>query len=160
MQKNPYLGKFIVFEGLDREDGAKLVEYAEINGGVSVGTQSHPEFKSRLQDPSPLFYGFINTLGATIILFIIATLTNKNFSSSTKNNLKGFSLLGILQTVAFICYTIALNTGIVSYVLAIKSSAAILGSVLGVIFLKEKLTKPKTAALFFIFLGLIFIALA
>jgi len=116
--------------------------------------------KVAIKASNPLFYGFINTLGATIILFIIATLTNKNFSSSTKNNLKGFSLLGILQTVAFICYTIALNTGIVSYVLAIKSSAAILGSVLGVIFLKEKLTKPKTAALFFIFLGLIFIALA
>lgn len=41
------------------EDG-KLVEFIEIPGlAYFVATQAHPELKSRMEDPSPLFYGFI-----------------------------------------------------------------------------------------------------
>jgi CTP synthase len=51
----------IVFSGYHhREDGTKLMEYIELpNHKFFVGTQAHPEFKSRLGDPSPLFLGFI-----------------------------------------------------------------------------------------------------
>jgi len=43
-----------------REDNTKLVEFIELpNHPFFVATQAHPEFKSRLDDPSPLFYGFV-----------------------------------------------------------------------------------------------------
>ena len=43
-----------------RGDNTKLMEYIELqNHPYFVGTQSHPEFKSRLGNPSPLFYGFV-----------------------------------------------------------------------------------------------------
>ena len=43
-----------------RADGTKLMEYIELpNHPYFIGTQSHPEFKSRLGNPSPLFYGFV-----------------------------------------------------------------------------------------------------
>ena len=43
-----------------REDGTRLVEFAEFpNHPFFVTTQAHPEFKSRLGNPSPLFYGFV-----------------------------------------------------------------------------------------------------
>ncbi len=43
-----------------REDGTKLMEYIELpKNDFFIGTQSHPEFKSRLGSPSPLFYGFV-----------------------------------------------------------------------------------------------------
>ena len=53
--------KGLVFSGYHvREDGAALMEYIELPGHPCfLGTQSHPEFKSRLGNPSPLFYGFI-----------------------------------------------------------------------------------------------------
>jgi CTP synthase len=48
----------MVFSGLS-PDG-RLVEIAELAGHPwMVGTQFHPEFKSRLQHPHPLFRGFI-----------------------------------------------------------------------------------------------------
>ena len=53
--------KGLVFSGYHlREDGTKLMEYIELKEHpFFIGTQSHPEFKSRLGNPSPLFYGFV-----------------------------------------------------------------------------------------------------
>ncbi|MBI3035275.1 CTP synthase [Candidatus Woesearchaeota archaeon] len=51
----------IVFSGhYERFDRTKLMEYIELpNHPFFIGTQAHPEFKSRLGNPSPLFYGFV-----------------------------------------------------------------------------------------------------
>ena len=51
----------LVFSGYHlREDKTKLMEYIELpKHPYFIGTQSHPEFKSRLGNPSPLFYGFV-----------------------------------------------------------------------------------------------------
>ena len=43
-----------------REDGTELMEFIELrNHKFFMATQAHPEFKSRLDDPAPLFYGFV-----------------------------------------------------------------------------------------------------
>lgn len=43
-----------------REDGTKLVEFIELpQHPFFVATQAHPEFKSRLGNASPLFYGLV-----------------------------------------------------------------------------------------------------
>ncbi len=51
----------MVFSGYYmRGDNTKLMEYIELpENGNFYATQSHPEFKSRLGNPSPLFYGFV-----------------------------------------------------------------------------------------------------
>ena len=51
----------LVFSGYYmRADKTKLMEYIELpKHPYFIGTQSHPEFKSRLGNPSPLFYGFV-----------------------------------------------------------------------------------------------------
>lgn len=53
--------KGMVFSGYHlREDNTKLMEYIELPKlRYFMGTQAHPEFKSRLGNPSPLFYGFV-----------------------------------------------------------------------------------------------------
>src|SRR3989338_2259711 len=53
--------KGLVFSGYHlREDGTKLMEFIELpKHKFFIGTQAHPEFKSRLGNPSPLFYGFV-----------------------------------------------------------------------------------------------------
>lgn len=52
----------LFFSGFHRrEDGTKLMEFAELpDHPFFVSTQAHPEFKSRLERPAPLFYGLIN----------------------------------------------------------------------------------------------------
>ena len=50
--------KGLLFSGTSRD--GKLVEFIEIpNHKYFVATQSHPELKSRMEKPSPLFYGFV-----------------------------------------------------------------------------------------------------
>ena len=44
----------------ERYDGTKLMEFLELpNHPFFIATQAHPEFKSRLGNPSPLFLGFV-----------------------------------------------------------------------------------------------------
>ena len=53
--------KGLSFSGYhERIDGTKLMEFLELpEHPFFVATQAHPEFKSRLGNPSPLFLGFI-----------------------------------------------------------------------------------------------------
>lgn len=53
--------KGLVFSGFHKkDDGTKLMEFIEMpNHKFFVATQAHPEFKSRIGDPSPLFLGFV-----------------------------------------------------------------------------------------------------
>ncbi len=52
--------KGLIFSGKhQRSDGTTLMEFIEIKDHpFFIATQAHPEFKSRLSNPSPLFYGF------------------------------------------------------------------------------------------------------
>lgn len=44
----------------EREDGTRLVEFIELaDHPFFIATQAHPEFKSRLGNPSPLFKGYV-----------------------------------------------------------------------------------------------------
>lgn len=55
--------KGLVFSGYhERIDGTRLMEFLEIpQHRFFVATQAHPEFKSRLGNPNPLFFGFVAT---------------------------------------------------------------------------------------------------
>lgn len=63
---NPkFIGKLkesgLVFSGCHiREDDTKLMEFIELpEHEFFIATQAHPEFKSSLENPHPLFYGFV-----------------------------------------------------------------------------------------------------
>jgi len=50
----------MAFSGVSRD--GRLVEFIELpNLRFFVATQSHPELKSRMENPAPLFYGFIKS---------------------------------------------------------------------------------------------------
>lgn len=53
--------KGLVFSGYhERIDGTRLMEFLELpRHRFFVATQAHPEFKSRLGNPNPLFFGFV-----------------------------------------------------------------------------------------------------
>ncbi len=56
-----HLEKILFFSGYHvRSDKTKLMEFIELpKHPFFVATQAHPEFKSRLNDPAPLFLGFV-----------------------------------------------------------------------------------------------------
>ena len=51
----------LVFSGYHRRtDGTQLMEFIELPGHrYFIATQAHPEFKSRMDNPAPLFSGFV-----------------------------------------------------------------------------------------------------
>ena len=51
----------LVFSGYHRRvDGTRLMEFIELGDHrFFIGTQAHPEFKSRMDSPAPLFSGFV-----------------------------------------------------------------------------------------------------
>jgi CTP synthase len=53
--------KGLIFSGYHtRKDKTPLAEFIELkNHKFFIATQAHPEFKSRLEDPAPLFLGFV-----------------------------------------------------------------------------------------------------
>ena len=57
--------KGLVFSGRHvREDGTVLMEYIELPvHPCFIGTQSHPEFTSRLTEPNPMFMCFVKAAG-------------------------------------------------------------------------------------------------
>jgi len=58
-------GAGMIFSGWHiRQDGTKLMEFLELpNHPCFLATQAHPEFKSRLDDPAPLFLAFVRACG-------------------------------------------------------------------------------------------------
>ena len=66
--------KGLVFSGTSRD--GRLVEFIELPAlEYFVATQAHPELKSRMEEPSPLFYGFVQ-----------ASLHRKGRNSSQSQN--------------------------------------------------------------------------
>lgn len=53
----------VVFSGKHvRADGQELMEFMELKGHPCfIGTQGHPEFKSRIEDPAPMFVKFVES---------------------------------------------------------------------------------------------------
>ena len=51
----------LVFSGYHRRvDGTRLMEFIELpDHPFFIATQAHPEFKSRMDNPAPLFSGFV-----------------------------------------------------------------------------------------------------
>ncbi|MDE1822773.1 MAG: CTP synthase [Candidatus Micrarchaeota archaeon] len=49
----------LVLSGFTKD--RKLVEFAEWKGSFGIGTQAHPELKSRLQSPAPLFVSLVRS---------------------------------------------------------------------------------------------------
>ncbi len=62
-----------------REDGISLVEFLELpQHPFFLATQAHPELKSRLGNPAPLFYGFVKACAENS-----KQLSNNNFINSS-----------------------------------------------------------------------------
>jgi CTP synthase len=56
--------KGMVFSGWHiRQDDTRLMEFIELPKlRYFIATQAHPEFKSSLDMPHPLFYGFVKSM--------------------------------------------------------------------------------------------------
>ena len=110
---------------------------------------------------NPLVYIWAMFSIAAICLAPVILLTELNEVREIWNRMKwasGIIGLGSIMTYLLILY--AFRLGNVSYAVAVREFAVVIGAALGVIFLGEKLTKLKVVGIVSIMVGLLLIKLA
>ena len=115
--------------------------------------------KQAIDASGPMYYSFVSTLGAVVVLFLSARVTGVSEMPQIKQQAKPLLIAGVLFGLSYAAYILALVSGPLAYVMAIRSSSALLlGSLIGFWFLKESFTKPKFVALILILVGSMLLA--
>lgn len=106
------------------------------------------------------YYSFVSTLGAVVTLYASARIWGVKETPQIKLHKKSLAITGALFGLSYGAYILALSTGPLAYVTALRSSSALLvGSLIGLSLLKEAFTKPKAVALGLILTGSALLAL-
>jgi len=106
-----------------------------------------------------MYYSFVSTLGAVPALYLSARMTGVREWTQIKEYRKSLLITGSLFGLSYGAYILALSSGSLAYVTALRNSSALLvGTFIGFWFLKEAFTKPKVIALVIILVGSIFLA--
>lgn len=117
--------------------------------------------KKAIDASDPIYYSFVSTLGAVVTLYISAKLHGIKELPNIKKYKRSLILTGTLFGLSYGAYILALATGPLAYVTAVRSSSALMiGSFMGIIFLKEVFTKPKAVALVLIVVGSLMLGLS
>lgn len=116
--------------------------------------------KTAIQASDPVYYTLVNVCISAVTFFFISSMMKVNVMSKVKELTRPLIVSGALSAVSFLLYVFALRTGPLAYVSTIKSTSILMGSLVGFIYFKEHVTRVKLAALSFITLGSVLIALA
>ena len=107
---------------------------------------------------TPVFYSFMNTLGASIVFLILMHVYGERVQlRRIKTMIFPLSLLGIVQAISYTSSMLAFSYGPTAYVLAVRSSSFLMAATIGVIFLREKLNRNKVVTLILFIAGIILI---
>jgi len=107
----------------------------------------------------PLFFGLMNTLGAIPVLYACALLFKVKELTEVKRHIRPLLISGGLFGASQLTHMIALSLGPLAYVSAVRGSSAVMGAVLGIMYLRESVTIPKVVALSLITVGSIIVGL-
>ncbi len=114
--------------------------------------------KTAIQASNPLFYSFASTCGAVLTLFVALRISKQTVTANLRPLAKHLGIVGILQSTTYITYLLAVASGPVAYVSTLRSTNILMGSVLGILIFKERLTKPKLLSFLLIIIGALFLA--
>lgn len=109
--------------------------------------------KIAINASNAVYYSFISTTGAVLVLFTTLCIYKIDEFSLLKKNIKILGIIGTLQGSSYTTYLLALSAGPIAYVAAIRSSNVLIGSLLGIVVLKEKLTAYKVVSFILILAG-------
>lgn len=109
--------------------------------------------KIAIHASNPLFYSLATTMGAIFTLSVAMGLRKQRLTASVRPLVKSLSVIGTLQGATYATYLLAVASGPVAYVSALRSTNTLMGSMLGIIIFREKLTKPKIISFLLIIAG-------
>ncbi|MCX6757980.1 MAG: EamA family transporter [Candidatus Nomurabacteria bacterium] len=125
--------------------------------GIAIGSTLD---KISVSASTPVFYSFMNTLGASIVFIILMRIYKQHGElKKMKGNLFWqFMLVGIFQAISYTASMFAFAKGPTSYVLAIRGGGYIIAALWGLIVLRENFSNRKRFAFLFFLLGVILLA--
>jgi len=107
---------------------------------------------------NPLFYSLVSTFGAALTLFIAMRISKQRVTSELRHFASQLVAIGTLQGTTYTTYLLAIASGPIAYASGLRSTNILMGSILGILLFKEKLTKPKLVSFLFIIAGATFLA--
>jgi uncharacterized membrane protein len=123
--------------------GATIVGYSLVDK-VGVGLV-HPV----------VYIGGMFILTVLIVTPVVTSRFRGQLLGTAKRAWRSILLIGIGSAGTYLMILFALKNGPVSYIVALREFAVVVGALLGVIFLKERLTPGKIGAILAILIGLI-----
>lgn len=115
--------------------------------------------KIAIQASNATYYSFASTVGAVLVLALTLRLYKVSERAALRQNFRELLYVGTFQGASYTTYLLALGAGPIAYVTAIRGSNVLMGSMLGIWLLDEKLTKPKIASFILIATGSILLAI-
>lgn len=115
--------------------------------------------KIAIDASAAVYYSFISTLGAVAVFGISLRLSKINEFQQLRTSVRELASIGTLQGGSYTTYLMAVSMGPLAYASSIRSTNVLIGSVLGIIVLKERLTRAKMLSFFLIAVGGIVLAI-
>jgi len=138
-----------------REDRASLYMLCSVGLVTAAGILD----KVAIQASNAAFYSLASIVAAVIVLSISRRLQKVDDFAKVRQMLQNLITTGTLQGTSYTTYLLAMGAGPIAYATAIRSSNVLIGSILGIVLLKEQLTKPKLLSFALILVGGVVLAL-
>lgn len=113
--------------------------------------------KIAVQASNPLFYSLSSCIGAVLALRIAMYVSKQKITPAVRPLAKQLVGIGALYGTAYVTYLLAIASGPIAYVSALRGTNILIGSVLGILMFGEKLTKPKIISFLLIIAGALFL---
>ena len=105
-----------------------------------------------------IYYSFASTLCSVLVFIVLLKIHKVQEFDKLHENLRELGFLGTFQGASYTTYLLAIGSGPIAYVTALRGSNVLMGAVLGIVLLGEKLTRPKAASFVLIAIGSILLA--
>lgn len=133
-----------------REDSSSRAMLASVLLVTVVGIFE----KMAVQASSPLFYSLSSSIGAILVLGVAILVSKQRITKATVRPFAAqITAIGTLQGAQYAAYLLAIASGPIAYVSALRGTNILMGSVLGILLFSEKLTKAKALSFLLIVAG-------
>lgn len=120
---------------------------------VALLTVASTVDKFGIDHSNALFFKLAANVGGIVVLGSMALASGVRLFSGCRGHIREVMTAGTLLGASSASYFLALGNGPLAYVAAVRSSSSVMGSLLGVYVLREKLTRQKVVCLALILAG-------
>jgi uncharacterized membrane protein len=113
--------------------------------------------KVAVKASNPLFYSLASSVGAILTLLVAMRVSKQRVAINLRPFIGQLNIIGTLQGGTYATYLLAVASGPIAYVSALRSTNILMGSILGILLFKEKLTVPKITSFLLIIIGAVFL---